>query len=505
MKKFTIGFFLILVVAVVTRFYLPWGNNFYFTMDQGNDAVHVREIINRGQLLLLGPVTGIEGLYAGPLWYYFIGLGYWLFGGNPFGAVFMLILLNTLLLGVLMVVVAKLVSRSVGLLVGFLFLFYWPFFDTSRYGFNPFPLLALSFVLVILFASVLEGKKKSFILAALPVGLAFNTEVAFTMAMLLFYFLMALFFLIRKKIAFSTLVYSFLLLGLFFIPHLISEFQTDFSQTQTFLKAFNDETSVFGQRKPLFISQKFLEMASEAAIPQNKFVSLIFIICLLVFFFLNYKKISPEWVKTVVVLVLSFWFVAWVWFALTTGWQIWHTVALSSLLYFALILMMVNLPKIPSLFLIGIVTFSQSLVFGNNYNHFLKLEDDPSLLKNELAAIDWVYRKAEDKGFSVYTYLPSVYDYPSQYLIWWQGINRYGYLPCEYSSFPGAPSLFVPGKKYYQGPSKTCGAQIFLIVEPDKNEINRNVWVAEAQKGSFSVERTTLPGNLVVEKRSQDK
>src|SRR5688500_6304605 len=44
-----------------------------------------------------------------------------------------------------------------------------------------------------------------------------------------------------------------------------------------------------------------------------------------------------------------------------------------------------------------------------------------SFLRNELAAIDLVYKKADGKNFKVYTYMPSVYDFPYQYLFWWHG------------------------------------------------------------------------------------
>ena len=151
MKKerfFRIGFVVVIFLGLLLRLLPAWDNNFYFTMDQGNDAVHVRDIINRGQIFLLGPPTGIEGLFAGPLWYYFIALGFFLFRGHPFGSVLMLIFLNVFLTGFLIWWIGKKISPLVGLVTGLLLQLFWPFYEVSRYGFNPFPLVALSFFLI---------------------------------------------------------------------------------------------------------------------------------------------------------------------------------------------------------------------------------------------------------------------------------------------------------------------------------------------------------------------
>ena len=106
--------------------------------------------------------------------------------------------------------------------------------------------------------------------------------------------------------------------------------------------------------------------------------------------------------------------------------------------------MIFSLPKKVSVVLFALVTFSQLLVFVPRYIQYFRLSDDPSLLANEIKAIDWVYEKAGEQGFSVYNYLPSVLDYPYQYLFWWYGQKKYGYLP-----------------------SRRAGNPLYLIYEPD--------------------------------------
>ena len=62
----------------------------------------------------------------------------------------------------------------------------------------------------------------------------------------------------------------------------------------------------------------------------------------------------------------------------------------------------------------AVIYFGTSNVIHFFRNDFAKTHLDPSLYKNEISAIDYVY-----------TYLPSVYDYPYQYLFWWYGQKKY--------------------------------------------------------------------------------
>ncbi len=93
---------------------------------------------------------------------------------------------------------------------------------------------------------------------------------------------------------------------------------------------------------------------------------------------------------------------------------------------------------------------------------------DPSLYKNEIAAIDYVYKYAKGRNFKVYTYLPSVYDYPYQYLFWWYGQKKYGYIPGEYVYAPHKPK-YIPSQEKFQGSKDDFSGFVFLIKEPDRN------------------------------------
>src|SRR3989344_633596 len=144
-KYFWLAFFAILILSFAIRIIPPQNHNFFFTMDQADDGVWTREFFERGQIPWHGSRTNIPGVYAGPIWYYFISIGYILFRGDPFGAVFMVIVLNVFLTGLLMLVLRKKVGIGTSLLVGLVLQFFWWVFDNFRLVFNPFSIVFSSF------------------------------------------------------------------------------------------------------------------------------------------------------------------------------------------------------------------------------------------------------------------------------------------------------------------------------------------------------------------------
>jgi len=488
----------ILLTGFLIKVIPPKNNNFYFTMDQGRDSIQVREILAQHRLPLKGPETGIPGFFAGPLWYYFIASGYWFSRGHPFGALFTLILLNTLLTGILMWQLTKKVSLSAAFSIGISLQFFWPFYDTSRYAFNPFPLVFLSFLLILLLTKVLEGKEKYFLFAALPVGLAFQTEIAGAIAFLLFFLFLGGVFIAKHIIAPKILAAAILLISFFFLPHVISELNSNFAQAKALLNHLTATESVLAGTNFKVISVEFLGLISQSAIPQSPLVSLLLFLAT---GFLFIRSKTNDFTKRFVYLTLIIFFISWLWFSSSKGWQTWQTVYLPPLLFVSLILMIWQLPKKIALVVLTLLLASQFWFFKDRYFQNLYPSDDPSLLSNEIKAVDWVYQQAEGKGFFVYHYLPSVLDYPYQYLFGWYGRQKYHYLPCEYSSYPGSPKLFIRDSQKYQEPQRPCTKLRFLIIEPDENLENQNRWLEGTREGTTPVKQSEV-GKIKIEMRS---
>lgn len=77
-----LAFVLIFIAAALLRFPLVSQGFFAFTHDQGRDLLAVAEIVN-GHLTLIGPTTGLQGIFYGPWWYYFLTPLYLVASGDP--------------------------------------------------------------------------------------------------------------------------------------------------------------------------------------------------------------------------------------------------------------------------------------------------------------------------------------------------------------------------------------------------------------------------------------
>src|SRR5476651_1653412 len=96
MRRYLTPLFLICIVLATfaLRSLYLW-RDFVFVYDQGRDALKVQEIL-QGHLTLIGPTTGLFGVFLGPFYYYLLAPLYWLGQGNPIVPAFALVLLSAL-------------------------------------------------------------------------------------------------------------------------------------------------------------------------------------------------------------------------------------------------------------------------------------------------------------------------------------------------------------------------------------------------------------------------
>lgn len=503
-RVFWFLFGLILAVQLIVRIVPPRDSNFYFTMDQASDAIYAREIFEGKQLVLVGPETGIAGLHAGPLWYYFISIGYFLFNGHPYGAVFMMILLNVGLAGFLMWYVGREVSKTAGIILGAALQVNWFFYDTSRWAFNPFPTIALSVIFVILLVRFLQGKKRAYFNALNPIILCFNTEVATASALFVFYFLFGFWAYFRKKIGLVQLVLTIMLLPAIGIVILLFQFAKKVYDTRVLAGQLVLGDGIFSGLNVLRMLEVFPELFARAIIPQNTIASVI-VFALGFYFYLRSKQ--NGFTKSFLYLSLCLYLVSFVFFSTNRGWQDWHTYFLPVLLFIAFSLLLLSLRTKFAYVLFAIVLVFQSIVFQERYRQYLRPIDDFGILANQLAVLDWIYTHNEEDGFNAYTFTPHIYDYQNQYLFWWYGRQKYGFVPCEYSLYPGFMKYnYIPNSEDYSKPNLGCDKLRFLIVEMGNENIfakqnpaygkwreqvkfERGEKVDEAKVGRFKVEK----------------
>lgn len=498
-KLFWLLFVLILLLGFIIRFVPTQDNNFFFTTDQGYDAVYAREIWSRGQLLLRGPETGIPGVFAGPGWFYFISLGYGLFGGHPFGGVFLMILLSLVVTALLMWQVGKHVSLTTGLFVGVALQIFWPFYDTSRYTFNPFPLVVLAVFLILLLIRFVQGDKKSYFFAMIPVILAFNTEVAGAAALLLFYLTVGVWGVFNGKLSWKIFAVFTLVAPVIFLSQIGKDFLTVAQNSQ----GSNVGTFSGVSFKNTFFN--FINILQSSILPQSAWASVI-IFLVAVWGFLKEKK-RNQFVSNFAILTLVLFAISYIFFATNKGWKDWHTLYLPTLLFVSFVLAALNLKRM-GILITSAILVSQTVVFQERYKEYFYPSNDRSILANQLKVLDWVYQNRDGDGFNTYVYLADDdHDYPYQYLFWWYGRGKYGFVPCEYQNFPypiTSKHTYVPGSLFYNQPTLGCDKFTFLVIEPDKDTQVQEEWYEKVSVGTTLLEQMEVSG-IRVEKRLQEK
>lgn len=195
-----------------------------FYYDQGRDALVIWDLIHGGKFFLIGPTTGIEGIFRGPWYYWLITPFYWIGRGNPVWPSVFLSATTVVATFLMYKITAKLAGLWAGVLAAIISGFSFSFVMASRWLSNPTPMFLISMLFVYSLFLIIDGKKWPWVATAFLAGLAMQ----FGSAAELFYFLGLLFFIIllffrdRKKLpSFKIILLSVAALGITALPQVI--------------------------------------------------------------------------------------------------------------------------------------------------------------------------------------------------------------------------------------------------------------------------------------------
>ncbi len=226
---------LILTLAFFIRVYRV-SDLLQFYYDQGRDALVIWKLWHEGKPFLIGPVTGLAGIFLGPFYYYLIAPFYLLGDGDPSLPAIFISFTSVAALLVIYVLGTRMHSRTTGIIAAFIGAFSYGIFTLSRWLSNPTPMLLLSslFLWCLWEITVLKQKtmnnKHSFgwlwITASLLVGIALQFESASAV----FYIPILMVFAVwqRKKLpGMKYLIPAFLVFVMTLIPQIIFNFRHD--------------------------------------------------------------------------------------------------------------------------------------------------------------------------------------------------------------------------------------------------------------------------------------
>lgn len=227
------------LLSLITRWY-QLAETMVFTYDQGRDF-YVWQELTRGKPTLIGPTTGLQGVFLGPFFYYALWPAFVVGNGNPVVVAAWVGLISSLTLPFGYLILRKFIDWRWATL-GYLWLILAPAsIEQGRHIWNP-SLVVPTF----LFSAwlLLQSKQKAWLIipAALGFALSLQTELAYT-----FFWGPAVVAWIGwqwwQKQYSSKLVIAALCAGLLtFAPQILFELRHDFLITHSIVANFSNQT-----------------------------------------------------------------------------------------------------------------------------------------------------------------------------------------------------------------------------------------------------------------------
>ncbi len=489
--------YIILGVILIAAFFLRVyriGTVLGFYFDQGRDAGVIWDLIHLHKFFLIGPTTGLPGIFRGPYYYYLIAPFYFLGKGNPIWPSIFLSFTTILAIILIYYLGTKFVSRVTGIIAAIIASFSFYIVMASRWLSNPTPMILLSMVLILCLYKIAEFKKTSkqninvgwwWVLLAAVSGLSlfnFGSSGEF------FYFPALFVFVIWQRPNWPNIKYFLLSVFVFvmtFAPLVLFDLKHSHILLNNFLSTFGSNggsfktvTSFIFQERTKFYYDAFTNKLFDARSQRE----IILMAIVLVSFLASLPKtFKQNGTKILLLLLISpiiglyfyqgnygvlydyymtgYYLIFILLFSIGLG-QIWKFTIAGKLfvIYFIFLFLMANVP----------------LVLSRVSDRCNTLES--ICFVNQKQAIDWIYNDAakSNNKFNVDVYVPPVIPYAYDYLFEWK-VN------------PNLVTNQVP--------------VLYTLYEADPPHPERlNAWLAR-QKGIGIVLETARFGGITVERR----
>jgi len=443
--------FFVLVVLCFAFFFRVYRINklLGFWYDQGRDALVIWDLLHNGKFFLIGPTTGIAGIFRGPWYYWLITPAYFLGSGNPvFPSVF-LSLLVVLSIWILYLLGKKVGNRWTGTTALVLGAFSYSLIMSSRWLSNPTPMFLISVLFVWSLFKVFDGSKWWLYASGLIGGFAMQFGSATEVFYLPVLFMVLIFF-ARKLLTFKNILIVLLAFVLPFIPQILFDIRHNGILTKgiyEFLFAKGSFKLSFWEVVKIRLPFYYEVFATKILPQKDRLLGLIISFSFLVFI-LKSKKL----IKNIYFLIVSILFVVpllgMLFFQGNEGnvYDYYFTGY-----YFVFLIMFAAIITLISDKFFGklmIICFLFLFLFKNIPPTKGYIESgfdgvETINLKNELDAVNWVFDMSAGRNFNYDTYVPPVIFYAYDYLYLWQGTKRCGGSLCGLTRGSELPLLYT--------------------------------------------------------------
>ncbi len=488
---FAFGFYVRLVGII--------NNSFAYTYDVGRDLLAVRQMVVDHKLTLIGPTTGLHGVFYGPWWYIFLSFPFVITGGNPQG-----ISLAIALTGMAAVLLAyyfgkKVGGRMLGLIFAISMAISSMLISTSSQIWSPNLVPFLLIILLVLVHNVyqqsLSIKKKNFHCVFILIGIVLGLipEMGFVFGLTFFLCSLTIYAYFYRRLGIKNLLAIILGFILIQSPKIIFELRHNFLMTNNILMSVTKQgpspTTFSFSFNPENLTP-FWFLWKDTVSGGDSFFGLIFFALAVLGLVIAFRKIKNE----EKFYVLSIFFIIFVYliifaFVLKEAWGH-YLIGLPVLLLFLISIIIKNIiESFSSLkYLIAvllIVAFWINIRPLNLYDSLKKplWEGNSALYRNQLEVVDYIYTNAKGDKFNYSAYTPPIHDYTYRYLFSWYGQNKYRYLPSLSND---------PQKKF------------FFIIEPDlERPFLQKKWLDYRINDGKVIKQEKLKSGIIIQTRQR--
>jgi hypothetical protein len=442
---------------------------------------------NLEKLTLIGPTSGIPGIFYGPHWIWLLSFGL-LFSHDPRVVVFIIQTIPYLLL-VPLILLSLLTLAPRRILVVM-----WIFFGLSfglnyaTFPWNPHGAPLLFILLIFLMTKIKSHtlRRGDFVLMGLcggVVGTLLNVHISFGIGLLigfLVYICIDTLVVTRSHKEFIKERVILLLclgigLGISLAPFFIFEARHGFMQTQTLittLTAGHSVVAVQGLSKLGIITGFFGSVLVLFQMPFLMFVAMVLLAGVEIFFSLRHKKLVASDQEKKVWLLLICPTLAVLVIYLSSKNPVWsyHFISVEILFLFAAILI---LKRTRITFMI-VAIWSIIILFMQTGSFIKSLSDDPlrvSSLVNKEYVVNLIKNDAQSIPYDIFAYSSSIYMYEYAYLFDYLAQKDVPYDPGSKGSRSGVVYLILPPG------NKTAIADFIMFRTPEKDYQTVRFWL----------------------------
>lgn len=502
MKKYYVLIAAIFLWGVAIRGVEVLTGNYLFGFDVGRDMLVARDIVINHKLTLIGAEVGsgsagINGIFQGPGYYYMLAAVYWLFHGNPYGALLLMFAFGIAALIAVYRTVSRMFDRATAILTLFLVGISPLIVSQSRFIWPPHP-ATLLIILFLYFAYMIPKRPRLYAtLALLSAGLTYHFEFAMTVPMVIA--LLTALPLIYGMKDVRTYLYSFASLVFVFLPMLFFEMRHGGMMVRSALSYSAPRGPVGRDVWFLRITDHMGPYINNAAnsfiqehglLPPNFYPLLCAgLLMALIIFSLKTKdetlrkffRFCLLLLTTSYVVLLGLNNIIWDYYLIHA-----HVIYIYLFAYLTVFswrgmrtsVWLKGTCTVLAIFLISMIASSAWRMMISYRYDFHDL-GGVEKIQGKKIAIDYVYADAKGKPFSEFTFMAPIYTYPYDYLFQTYGKQTYGYVP---------------------GSQKK--GRVYLIIEPDASKPwTYKGWLETVIVGGDIIKTVTLPTGHIIQVR----